>query len=106
MGHSRQDGGFAEAPAAGTVYLQATSGSELNLAPTTYANGTDLLNQRFQQYHAAVVSSGAKTVAAGISMGNVFGAVLTFVPGNVNMVVNLVTGMIVNSPNQNFPLTR
>ena len=100
---SFEEGGFAGAPAAGTVYLQATSGSELNLAPTTYANGTDLLNQRFQQYHRAVFSSGAKTVAVGLKYGNVFGLGVFSEPANVNLVVNLLTGMIVNSPNLYFP---
>ncbi len=49
---SFEQGGFAGAPSANTVFLQ--SGSELNLVPTNYADASSLLSERIKKYRTAL----------------------------------------------------
>jgi len=93
MGHrwSFERGGFPGAPTPGTVFRQASSGSEWDLAQTTYDDGADMLESRWQTYHRAVITTAAQTIGAGLRGGNVFGLSIYGAPIDVNMVLHLIT---------------
>jgi hypothetical protein len=60
---SFEEGGFAAAPAVGTVYLQSASGSQSDLVITDWTSASSLLSQRFQGYHAAAWLTGFADVS-------------------------------------------
>jgi hypothetical protein len=94
---SFEEGGFSGAPAAGTVYVQAFNTSDLDLVQTNYADGTDLLNQRFQTYHTTITTLGATAVAPGQSSGGVSGQANYSEYDEVDMTINLWSSAAVGS---------
>ena len=90
---SFEEGGFAAAPAVGTVYLQSASGSQSDLVITDWTSASSLLSQRFQGYHAAAWLTGFADVSTlGTADGVVVGqAVWGEVASGVQATINLVT---------------
>ena len=102
---SFEEGGFSGAPAAGTVYVQAFNTSSLDLVKLqSYADGTDLLNQRFQTYHTTIATLGATAVAPGQSSGGVSGQANYSEYDEVNMTINLWASAAVGPVTPNVPL--
>jgi hypothetical protein len=101
---SFEEGGFATAPASGTVYVQPSSGLESNLATTSWADASNLLSQRFQGYHAAAWLTGFEAVSTGgLADGIVIGELAwTGVAKRVQTTINLMTHSGSSSPN-NLP---
>ena len=52
-----KNGGFSEAPSAGSVYVQNSTGSQWDLTGSDLTGGASLLNTRFQEYRGAFISS-------------------------------------------------
>lgn len=86
---SFENGGFAGSPTNGSVYLQ--TGSEFNLLPISYSDGSNMLSQRIDSYRRSLSSALATSIENGVRAGAVSGSLIT---ANVNLfdaVVNLAT---------------
>jgi len=100
---SFEEGGFVGAPAAGTVYVQAFNTSDLDLVQlNTYADGTDLLKERWQKYHSTVDMFSARAVASGWRSGVVDGQAIYTQAEQAFLNINLRTSSAVGplAPNR------
>jgi hypothetical protein len=89
---------FANAPGAGSVYVQAFNGSEGDLTLTNWTYATNWLNARFQAYRSAIIDSGAQFNNNIINAnGTVNGELLTtgpplWISRLTTSIINLITG--------------